>query len=75
MYNLLYTGSQAGLDFYVGAMRNFGGQTTSYEFYITTLSTTDVSYTIEQMSGIITTGTVCILYKIIINLKLNYEAL
>ena len=31
-----------------------------YQLYLTTLSTTDVSYTVEQKSGIITTGTISV---------------
>ena len=55
---LLKTGSQAGLDFYIGVMKDEG--IASFQLYITTLSTTDVSYTVEQNFGIIITGIVSV---------------
>ena len=58
-------------DFYVGAMRNSLGQTTSYQLYIATLSQTNVNYTIEQMSGIITSGTVSISNPAIVSLNIS----
>ena len=57
------------LDFYVGAMRNYAGKTTSYQLYIATLSQTNVNYTIKQMSGIITSGTVSISSPVIVSLN------
>ena len=59
------------LDFYVGAMRNAYGQTTSYQLYIATLSQTNVNYTIELMSGIITSGTVSISNAAIVSLNIS----
>ena len=59
------------LDFYVGAMRNGYGKTTSYQLYIATLSQTNVNYTIEQKSGIITSGTVSISSPAIVSLNTN----
>ena len=59
------------LDFYVGAMRNAYGQTTSYQLYIATLSQTNVNYTIEQTSGIITSGTVSISSPAIVSLNIS----
>ena len=54
------TGSQAGLEFFVGGLKNYKGLPSEYQLYLTTLSTTDVSYTVEQKSGIITTGTISV---------------
>ena len=55
---LLKTGSQADLDFYIGVMKN--ERIASFQLYITTLLTADVSYTIEQKFGIIATGMVSV---------------
>ena len=63
------------LDFYVGAMRNFRGETTSYQLYIATLSQTNVNYTIEQKSGIITSGTVSISNPVIVSLSTSFVSL
>ena len=52
-------------------MRNYYGQTTSYQLYIATLSQTNVNYTIEQMSGIITSGTVSISSPAIVSLNIS----
>ena len=69
MFFFFSTGSHAGLDFYVGALRNYYNnynnnnyyyEYTTYRLYITTPSTTNVSYTVEQKSGIITTGIVSV---------------
>ena len=63
------------LDFYVGAMRNILGQTTSYQLYIATLSQTNVNYTIEQKSGIITSGAVSASSPVIVSLSTSLVSL
>ena len=63
------------LDFYVGAMRNAYGQTTSYQLYIATLSQTNVNYTIEQKSGIITSGAVSASSPVIVSLSTSLVSL
>ena len=52
-------------------MRNAYEQTTSYQLYIATLSQTNVNYTIEQTSGIITSGTVSISSPVIVSLNIS----
>ena len=56
-------------------MINLGGYTQSYQLYITTLSQTNVNYTIEQMSGIITSGTVSISSPAIVSLSTSLVSL
>ena len=56
-------------------MNNLGGQTTSYELYIATLSQTNVNYTIEQKSGIITNGTVSLSNPVIVSLSTSLVSL
>ena len=56
-------------------MRNYRGKTTSYQLYIATLSQTDVNYTIKQMSGIITSGTVSISNPAIVSLSASLVSL
>ena len=56
-------------------MRNVYGQTTSYQLYIATLSQTNVNYTIEQKSGIITSGTVSISNPVIVSLSTSLVSL
>ena len=63
------------LDFYVGAMRNYKGRTTSYQLYIATLSQTNVNYTIEQKSGIITSGAVSASSPVIVSLSTSLVSL
>ena len=45
-------------DFYIGALRNYRGETTSVWLYIMTGSSSPVNYTVETYSGTIATGTV-----------------
>ena len=56
-------------------MINYKGQTTSYQLYIATLSQTNVNYTIEQKSGIITSGTVSISNPVIVSLSTSLVSL
>ena len=56
-------------------MRNIYGQTTSYQLYIATLSQTNVNYTIEQTSGIITNGTVSLSNPVIVSLSTSLVSL
>ena len=56
-------------------MRNYRGETTSYELYIATLSQTNVNYTIEQMSGIIRNGKVSISSPAIVSLNTSLVSL
>ena len=63
------------LDFYVGAMKNYNGETTSYQLYIATLSQTNVNYTIEQKSGIIASGTVSASSPVIVSLSTSLVSL
>ena len=56
-------------------MRNYRGETTSYQLYIATLSLTNVNYTIEQKSGIITSGTVSIISPAILSLTTSLVSL
>ena len=51
------------------------GTTSSYQLYITTLSQTNVNYTIEQKSGIITSGTVSISSPAIVSLNTSLVSL
>ena len=48
----------SGTTFYIGAMRNVNGQTDNLWLFITTPSSSPVSYTVEQRTGVIATGTV-----------------
>ena len=45
-------------DFYIGALRNYNGETTDVLLYIMTASTSPVSYTVQTYSETIETGTV-----------------
>ena len=56
-------------------MRNVYGQTTSYQLYIATLSQTNVNYTIEQKSGIITSGAVSTSNPVIVSLSTSLVSL
>ena len=64
-----------GLHFYVGAISNARGTTSSYQLYITTLSQTNVNYTIEQKSGIITSGMVSISNPVVVSLNTSLVSL
>ena len=48
----------SGTTFYIGAMRNNLGLTNNLWLFITTPSSCPVSYTVEQRTGVIATGTV-----------------
>ena len=52
------TQQSTNYDFYIGALRNLGGHTTSVWLYIMTRSSSPVNYTVETYSGTIATGTV-----------------
>ena len=56
-------------------MRNAVGNTDNYQLYITTLSQKNVNYTIEQKSGIITSGTVSISNPVIVSLNTSLVSL
>ena len=47
-----------GTEFFIGAMRNFHGQTDEFLLYIATPSLSSVSYTVENNTGTITSGIV-----------------
>ena len=49
---------QPRYDFYIGALRNYNGETTDVLLYIMTLSSFPVSYTVQTYSERIETGTV-----------------
>ena len=50
--------STTNYDFYIGALRNYRGETTSVWLYIMTGSSSPVNYTVETYNGTIATGTV-----------------
>ena len=50
--------SSYGTDFYIGAMRNFGEVTENLRLYIMTTSSLPVSFTVENYTNVIITGTV-----------------
>ena len=50
--------SSYGTDFYIGAMRNFREQTQHVWLYIMTTSSSPVSFTVENYTNVIITGTV-----------------
>ena len=52
------TQQSTNYDFYIGALRNYRGETTSVWLYIMTGSSSPVNYTVETYSGTIATGTV-----------------
>ena len=52
------TQQSTNYNFYIGALRNYRGETTSVLLYIMTGSSSPVNYTVETYSGTIATGTV-----------------
>ena len=50
--------SSYGTDFYIGAMRNYREETENLWLYIMTTSSSPVSFTVENYTNFITTGTV-----------------
>ena len=61
-------GSFSGAEFYIGASRNYRGITSSLWLYITTSSSSPVGYTVEQNTGVITTGNVTNISPAIVSL-------
>ena len=52
------TQQSTSYDFYIGALRNYRGETTDVLLYIMTRSSSPVNYTVETYNGTIATGTV-----------------
>ena len=57
-YKVVNAQQVGGTDFYVGIMRNYLGGPQAFQLYITTLSTENVTYTIEINTGVLITGNV-----------------